>query len=137
VSSPCRALWPLSALPLLFVGCAPSPSPAAAQSAAALVALAERGHAAAGQWRSVLDCLAAPQLTDLAIWTLGELGPGAIDALPALLALPVADQPLREAAVCIAVGRLGAGDPRATAWLRDRLRSQHVIVRQAARGALL
>lgn len=119
----------------LAVACARPPDPAA-QRVALLMAIAEQGAAAAGFAPQLVDMLIDPALVDLAIWALGELGPAAgPTAVPPLLDLQVSGNPLRHAAVCIALGHLGDRRQEVLDYLAAAAASPFVIVRQAARGA--
>ena len=102
----------------------------------AVRALAETGPAAAAAVPALRLALADPVLTDLAVWALGEIGQADAATRAALRALSVEAQPLRHAVLCVALGRLGGGEPEVVADLERWSSSPHAIVRQAARGAL-
>jgi len=87
---------------------------------------------------ALLRSLADPDAAGVerTIHALGELGPAAQGAVAALLDVPVDGLPLRRAAVCIALGKLGVDDEPVLRRLRADAADGAAIVRQCARGAL-
>ena len=109
-----------------------------ARRLSAAYTLAEAGPAAAAAVRELAAATADPNAAvgDAAVWALAEIGPAAAAALPTLLSLPVEGQPLRQIAVCVALGKIGARRDDVVARLQRDAQSPHPTVRQAARGAL-
>ncbi len=103
---------------------------------AAVRALAEAGTAAVAAVPALVAATGDETVADLAVWALGEVGPAAAAAVPQLLALPVDALPLRHVVVCVALAKTGGRRDDVVARLQRDLQSPHVVVRQAARGAL-